>query len=88
MYRRATYANAGSTKERRTEVNVPETANDVRYTVVTNEEGEYSIWPIGRKRPKGWAIEGTIGTKEECLRHIDRVWTDMRPRSLRDSMDR
>jgi hypothetical protein len=26
------------------------------------------------------------GTKKACLAHIDEVWTDMRPKSLRDEM--
>jgi MbtH protein len=25
------------------------------------------------------------GAKADCLAHIDRVWTDMRPRSLRET---
>jgi MbtH protein len=35
----------------------------------------------------GWHEEGTTGTKEECLAHIETVWTDMRPRSLREAME-
>ena len=27
-----------------------------------------------------------IGTKEQCLEYIEKVWTDMRPKSLRDEM--
>ena len=27
------------------------------------------------------------GTKKACLDHIEKVWTDMRPKSLRDFMD-
>jgi MbtH protein len=26
---------------------------------------------------------GKTGTKEECLAHIEQVWTDMRPLSVR-----
>lgn len=53
------------------------------YTVVLNDEGQYSIWPVGRDLPAGWRSDGTSGTKAECLAHIERVWTDMRPASLR-----
>jgi MbtH protein len=56
------------------------------YTVVLNDEEQYSIWPLGRDVPAGWREEGTTGTKDECLAHVERVWTDLRPRSLREAM--
>lgn len=54
-----------------------------RFRVVLNEEEQYSIWPTGRDLPAGWRESGIEGTKEDCLRHIGAVWTDMSPRSLR-----
>ncbi|MFF7354008.1 MULTISPECIES: MbtH family protein [Streptomyces] len=56
------------------------------YDVVLNDEEQYSIWWADREMPEGWRAEGTRGTKEECLAHIDEVWTDMRPLSLRRRM--
>lgn len=56
------------------------------YRVVYNDEKQYSIWWVGRETPAGWHHEGTEGTREECLAHIDKVWTDMRPLSLRRRM--
>ncbi len=56
------------------------------YLVVLNDEEQYSIWAAGREIPAGWTAEGTQGTREECLARIDQVWTDMRPRSLRERM--
>lgn len=53
-------------------------------SVVVNDEEQYSIWPAGREVPAGWRRVGVEGTKEECLDHIERVWTDMRPRSVRE----
>jgi MbtH protein len=67
---------------------VPDSSDQRRYAVVRNHEDQYSIWPADTEPPAGWAREGTTGTKEECLRHIQRVWTDMRPRSLRERMER
>jgi MbtH protein len=58
------------------------------YKVVLNHEEQYSIWPRDRANPLGWRDEGTVGNKKECLQHIDRVWTDMRPLSLRIQMER
>ncbi|MFC7221487.1 MbtH family protein [Streptomyces polyrhachis] len=56
------------------------------YKVVLNHEEQYSIWPAGRENAPGWHDEGTMGTREECLAHIEEVWTDMRPLSLRTRM--
>ena len=54
-----------------------------RYRVVVNGEEQYSIWPADRAVPDGWRDEGTTGSEEECVAHIERVWVDMRPLSLR-----
>lgn len=60
--------------------------NEVTYKVVINDEKQYSIWPQARENALGWHDEGKSGTKEECLAHIDEVWTDMRPLSLQKKM--
>ena len=57
------------------------------YRVVLNHEEQYSIWPDYKENPPGWRSEGTIGTKDECLDHIEKIWTDMRPLSLRKWME-
>jgi MbtH protein len=53
------------------------------YRVVVNGEEQYSIWPADREIPNGWRPEGTEGDRAACLQHIETVWTDMRPLSLR-----
>jgi len=57
------------------------------YQVVVNHEEQYSIWRIDRELPLGWRLAGKTGLKGECLEHIGRVWTDMRPLSLRRQME-
>jgi MbtH protein len=54
------------------------------HQVVVNDEDQYSLWPVDQQLPDGWLAEGFTGSREECLRHIDEVWTDMRPRSVRE----
>ena len=54
-----------------------------QYLVVLNDEEQYSIWADGSEIPGGWRAEGFRGSKEECLAHIEQVWTDMRPLSIR-----
>jgi len=58
-----------------------------QYKVVCNDEEQFSVWENDRPSPLGWREEGFVGTKDQCLAHIDEVWTDMRPRSLRVAMD-
>jgi MbtH protein len=53
------------------------------YVVVIDAEEHYSIWPDWREIPVGWQATGEVGTKDACLAWIERVWTDMRPRSMR-----
>ncbi|THA57573.1 MbtH family protein [Streptomyces sp. A1136] len=54
-----------------------------QFLVVANDEEQYSLWEADRPVPLGWHAQGFQGGKDECLAHIDRVWTDMRPRSVR-----
>ena len=61
--------------------------DDVVYDVVRNDEEQYSIWPQGKDVPAGWHMTGFSGSRPQCLAHIDEVWTDMRPASLRRAME-
>jgi MbtH protein len=56
------------------------------YIVLLNDEEQYSLWPKRRAVPAGWRATGFEGSKAECVAHVDIVWIDMRPKSLRDSM--
>ncbi|HEV3199344.1 MAG TPA: MbtH family protein [Bryobacteraceae bacterium] len=61
--------------------------DSIRYRAVVNHEEQYSIWPVDRELPAGWNDTGTQGTRQECLDYIAKVWTDMRPLSLRKAME-
>jgi uncharacterized protein YbdZ (MbtH family) len=56
------------------------------YKVVINDEEQYSIWTADAQNPPGWCDAGISGTRQECLDYIAKVWTDMRPLSLRRRM--
>jgi MbtH protein len=58
-----------------------------RYRVVRNDEEQYSILPIDREVPAGWHAVGVEGDRQRCLSHIEQVWTDMRPASVRARQD-
>lgn len=57
------------------------------YKAVVNQEEQYSIWPVDKDLPAGWKYAGKEGKKEECLAFIEEGWTDMRPLSLRRTLE-
>jgi MbtH protein len=62
-------------------------AEDTRtYTVLVNDEEQYSLWLAELAIPGGWRSTGQVGLKQECLDYVRRVWTDLRPLSLRKAL--
>ena len=61
---------------------------DGEYLVLVNHEEQYSLWPSFREVPAGWTAVGPRGKRKECLDWIEETWKDMRPKSLRDAMER
>ncbi|CAA2107574.1 MbtH family protein [Variovorax paradoxus] len=60
---------------------------DETFIVLVNHEDQYSIWPHWKAVPGGWkAIDGIKGDKKTALEYVEKTWTDMRPKSLRDWM--
>jgi MbtH protein len=59
------------------------------FYVLTNDEDQHSLWPALVAVPAGWRVvfgEDTRGTtRVRCLAYVEENWTDMRPRSLRES---
>jgi MbtH protein len=56
------------------------------YDVVVNDEEQYSVWLADQPLPRGWSSVGFRASKDECLDHIEKIWLDMRPRSVREAM--
>jgi len=52
------------------------------FSVLVNDEDEYSLWPAAVDVPPGWRVARPAGTLEAARQHVDEVWTDLRPRSL------
>lgn len=57
-----------------------------QFLVLVNDEEQHSLWPSFIPVPAGW--RNTFGPegKEACLAYVERNWTDLRPKSLRDAM--
>ncbi|MFY9780611.1 MAG: MbtH family NRPS accessory protein [Candidatus Baltobacteraceae bacterium] len=53
------------------------------YTVLVNEEEQYSLWPEFKDVPAGWTRVGPVADKAACLAWIEQHWTDLRPKSIR-----
>jgi MbtH protein len=62
-------------------------SDEQHFEVVVNHENQYSLWPKNWDIPTGWRAVGQSGLKADCLRHIESVWTDLRPRSLVNKME-
>ncbi|PUA29927.1 MAG: antibiotic synthesis protein MbtH [Cellvibrio sp. 79] len=61
---------------------------DETFIVLINHEEQFSIWPKWKAIPNGWnAVEGISGNKKSVLEYVEKNWTDMRPRSLRQWME-
>jgi MbtH protein len=58
------------------------------FLVLRNHEDQRSLWPVFADVPDGWEVEHGPAEREACLDHVNRVWTDMRPRSLVEAVGR
>jgi MbtH protein len=61
---------------------------EAMYIVLINLEGQYSLWPAATDAPSGWTIVYEAASRSSCLEYVNKVWTDMRPKTLIDSMGR
>ncbi|MFE3716995.1 MbtH family protein [Streptomyces cyaneofuscatus] len=61
---------------------------DGTFLVVVNDENQHSLWPDWRAVPAGWHTAFGPGSRPECMAHIERRWTDLRPASLVPAADR
>ncbi|MFD4585868.1 MbtH family protein [Streptomyces sp. NPDC058434] len=57
------------------------------YSVLVNDENQHSLWPDFVDVPAGWRAVHGPASRQACLDWIEAHWTDMRPRSLAESMD-
>jgi MbtH protein len=60
---------------------------EARYLVLVNDEGQHSLWPAFADVPDGWTVAFPENTRQACLDHVEKTWTDMRPRRLAEAMD-
>lgn len=61
---------------------------EATYLVLVNAEKQHSLWPTSVDVPEGWETAFGESSRQDCLDYVERTWTDMRPKSLVDAMDR
>ncbi|AZK92483.1 MbtH family protein [Streptomyces tsukubensis] len=59
---------------------------DGRFYIVVNDEEQHSLWPVFAEVPEGWRVAFGEASRAECLEYVEKNWTDLRPRSLREAM--
>jgi MbtH protein len=52
------------------------------FHALVNDERQFSLWPAAVRVPAGWVIAHERDSRDACLDHIERTWTDLRPASL------
>lgn len=59
---------------------------DGTFYVLVNDEEQHSLWPTFADIPAGWRVVFGGEVRSACLEYVEREWTDMRPKSLREAM--
>ncbi|WP_438297323.1 MbtH family protein [Streptomyces sp. HUAS TT7] len=59
---------------------------DGQFYVLVNEEEQHSLWPSFVEVPAGWRVTFGEAGHQECLDYVEKNWTDLRPKSLREAM--
>ncbi|KPI05689.1 MbtH domain protein [Actinobacteria bacterium OK074] len=58
------------------------------FLVLVNDENQHSLWPVFAEVPAGWKTAFGEDTRQACLEYIEENWTDMRPKSLIEEMEK
>lgn len=56
------------------------------FYVLVNDEEQHSLWPTFSEVPAGWRVVFGEAARAACLEYVEKNWTDLRPKSLRDVM--
>ena len=61
---------------------------NAQFHVVVNDEARYALWPGFDPVPAGWRSVAGPQARQDCLDHVESVWLDLRPASLRAGLYR
>jgi uncharacterized protein YbdZ (MbtH family) len=60
--------------------------DEARFFVLVNDEDQHSLWPVFADVAAGWRVVYGEADHAACLHYIERNWTDIRPKSLRETL--
>lgn len=58
------------------------------FLVLVNDEDQHSLWPRFADIPAGWRVVYGEASRDERLAYVEQNWTDIRPKSLQESLKR
>jgi uncharacterized protein YbdZ (MbtH family) len=58
------------------------------FFVLVNDEDQHSLWPVFADIPAGWRVVHGEASRADCLDYVEQNWTDIRPKSLQESIKR
>ena len=58
------------------------------FFVLVNDEEQHSLWPTFAAVPPGWRVVCGEASRPACLEYVERSWTAIRPKSLREGLAR
>ena len=61
----------------------PFETTDGRYVVLTNDEGQHSLWRDFLDVPAGWTVTYGPDSRAACVEYVNASWTDLRPNTVR-----
>ena len=51
----------------------------LQFSVLTNPQQQYSLWPVFAAQPEGWQLQFGPASRSECLDYIERNWISINP---------
>ncbi|HET8970784.1 MAG TPA: MbtH family protein [Candidatus Nanopelagicales bacterium] len=52
---------------------------DGTFSVLVNDAGQHSLWPVFRDVPDGWTPVFGPGSRDAALDYVERHWPDISP---------
>jgi MbtH protein len=57
---------------------------DATFSVLTNSEGQHSLWPGFADVPTGWSVAYGPAVRGKCIDYVTANWGDRRPAGQAD----
>lgn len=61
---------------------------DGSFFVLVNDENQHSLWPAFAEVADGWRVVFGESSRKNCIDYVEENWTDLRPQSLVDDMNK